>query len=318
MKILDGTLASSASNRFGQFSIQKAVHVDEENVCTYEKRTFFSWAVHCLRFQFSKAYRQDVMEERRSILHELENSWQGQTVDASQGSSENTQPANVTLLSRRLFNSKVSELLQRSETSGGTAGTQAAAVQQKFLDVLSNAVPIETSRVLRPACEIVRDAMARPCEVSPYALQLVEGGLESGYVINTPQFHGPDRNGELCKCFLTYHTFTSDKKGEAWENMFKWEPVSKGFDPSQAFPGVAAESLPENGWCLRVPSDSSIAHAAGIADAVRGMTSPDAQNFISRRIQGNEANAEEQHIEHQFQTFLRLGLGNDLLLPESV
>ena len=79
MKVLDGSLADSLSSRFGQFSIQKTVESGNEKVCSYNKRTFFSWTVHCLRFRFSKAYRQSVIDERQEILSALDRSWQGQT-----------------------------------------------------------------------------------------------------------------------------------------------------------------------------------------------------------------------------------------------
>ena len=324
MKVLDGSLADSLSSRFGQFSIQKTVESGNEKVCSYNKRTFFSWTVHCLRFRFSKAYRQSVIDERQEILSALDRSWQGQTFSASDDShdsNENMRSANVMLSSRRRFNSRVSDLLRHGTVSAETGEPQATAAQQNLLDALGKARRDDTDRVLRPQDELGgNQAVRRECVVSPYVLQIVEEGLETGHEINAPVYLGPDKNGELCKHFLTFHTLTSDVKGAAGENLFKWEAVSGTFDPSKAYPTIAPEELPGEGWCLRVPSDRSVKYAAKIADAVRGMTPGRAVIFVDQKDRAKEGDAEEQHITKQFLAFMLEGLGNALLAqnPETL
>ena len=447
MKVLDGSLASSASSRFGQFSIQKTVDPNGEKVCSYNKRTFFSWTVHCLRFRFSNAYRENVMAERHDILCALDRSWQEQTVsdsDDGHDPSKNMRSANVTLSSRRRFNRRVSELLQSyeapaepgepqattdevtaepggtqttkdeaqatkdevtAETSetqattdevtaepGGTQTTtdepqttkdevtaetsepqvtkdevtaepgepqttkdevtaetsetqvtageappetsetqvtageapaetgeiQATAAQQNLLNTLSDLERNETGRVLCPQEEIGDDQTERDgCTAPPYALQIVEEGLEAAYAANVPDPNGSDKNGELCKHFLTYHTFTGDESGEAGEELFKWEDVSGTFDSSKAYPTIQPKNLPKEGWFLRVPSDSSIKYAAKIADAVREMTPDDAIDFVSQKVEAKGGDAEEQYITSRFAAFLFVGLGDALLVQDS-
>ncbi len=482
MKVLDGSLADSLSSRFGQFSIQKTVDPNGEKVCSYNKRTFFSWTVHCLRFRFSNAYRENVMAERHDILCALDRSWQEQTVsdsDDGHDPSKNMRSANVTLSSRRRFNRRVSELLQSyeapaepgepqattdevtaepggtqttkdeaqatkdevtaepggtqttkdeapaemsetqattdevtaetsetqattdevtaepggtqtttdepqttkdevtAETSepqvtkdevtaepgepqttkdevtaepGGTQTTtdepqttkdevtaetsetqvtageapaetgeiQATAAQQNLLNTLSDLERNETGRVLCPQEEIGDDQTERDgCTAPPYALQIVEEGLEAAYAANVPDPNGSDKNGELCKHFLTYHTFTGDESGEAGEELFKWEDVSGTFDSSKAYPTIQPENLPKEGWHLRVPSDSSIKYAAKIADAVREMTPDDAIDFVSQKFEAKGGDAEEQYITSRFAAFLFVGLGDALLVKDS-
>ncbi len=328
MKVLDGSLADSLSSRFGQFSIQKTVDSDGEEVCSYNKRTFFSWTVHCLRFRFSKAYRQNVIAERQEILSALDRSWQEQTVSASDDShdpSKNMRSANVTLSSRRRFNSRVSELLQLDATSAEPGGTQATvggaqvtAAQKSLLNQLVLSRHNKAGRVLRPQNKLGdRGVIKRQGAMPPYVLQFVEDSLEAGYVENTPNLDGPDKNGELCKRFLTYHTFESDPKGELEENLFKWKAVNTEFDPSQAYPTIAPDDLPGEGWLLRTPSDSSIKYAAEIADTIRGMTKDEAQNFTAEEVLKDQNDDGKQFIAIRFFTFLGYNLGNDLLLQDS-
>ena len=324
MKFPNGSLANSASSRFGQFSIQKTDGPGDEKVCSYNKRTFFSWTVHCLRFRFSKAYRKNVMEERHEILSALDESWQGQkfsanldSSDDSYDSSENTQSVNVTLSSRRRFNRRVSDLLRLDATSAEPGGTQATAAQQNLLYALGNVGYTETDRVLRPYKEPGGDQARRHEHTAPpYVLQIVEDGLEAGYTANAPDLNGSDKNGELCKHFLTYHAFTGDEEGEAGEKFFRWEAVSGKFDPSKAYPAIPPEDLPKEGWYLRVPSDNSIKYAAEIADAVREMTPVDALGFVHQKVLAKEGDAEERHIAHRFRYFMYKGLGNALLAQD--
>ena len=188
------------------------------------------------------------------------------------------------LSSRRRFNSRVSDLLRHGTVSAETGEPQATAAQQNLLDALGKARRDDTDRVLRPQDELGgNQAVRRECVVSPYVLQIVEEGLETGHEINAPVYLGPDKNGELCKHFLTFHTLTSDVKGAAGENLFKWEAVSGTFDPSKAYPTIAPDDLPGEGWCLRVPSDRSVKYAAKIADAVRGMTPGRAVILLTRK-----------------------------------
>ena len=322
MKFPDGSLASSASSRFGQFSIQKTVGPNGEKVCSYNKRTFFSWTVHCLRFRFSKAYRRNVMAERLEILSALDESWQGQKFSASDGSydsNENMWSANVTLSSRRQFNRRVSDLLRLDATStepGGTQATakgwedpdepQATAAQQNLLNALGNRHN-GTGRVLRCRTGFRRgNYMGHKC--TPYVLQFVEDALEARYAANVPAPDGSDKNGELCKYFLTYHTFTS----EADEgNLFKWEAVSSKVDSSKVYPMIGPDDLPGEYWHLRVPSDSSIKYAAKIANMVREVGSNRAMVFIAKKVSARD-DVEECHIAKQFRYFMFKGLGNDL------
>ena len=355
MKFSDGSLASSASSRFGQFSIQKTGDPGGEKVCSYNKRTFFSWTVHCLRFRFSAAYRESVMEERREILGALHESCQGQTIsasDGSHGSSENMRYLNVMLSSRRRFNSRVSVLLQLNVASAETDGVQTTTdgvqaetgepqamkgvtqtttgvtqatkgvtqvtAQRNLLNHLILSRHNKADIVLRPQDELGdRDTIKRKGAVPPYVLQFVEDSLEAGYVANTPNHDGPDKNGELCKRFLTYHTFVSEPKGELEENLFKWKAVNTKFDPSQAYPRTVPADLPGEGWHLRTPSDSSIKYAAEIADAVRGMTKGDAVEFAYAEALDNKDDAEKHFIAMRFGSFLGYNLGNDLLLQDS-
>ncbi len=219
MKFPDGSLASSASSRFGQFSIQKTGDSNGEKVCSYNKRTFFSWTVHCLRFRFSKAYRRNVMAERHEILSALNKNLREQTfsanldssdeshassddsydlIDDSYVSSENTQSVNVTLSSRRQFNSRVLALLQGHKVSADPDKPQATAAQRKLLNELSHVGCAATDRVLRPHEGVSGShAMSHECTAPPYVLQIVEDALEAGYAANTPNPNGHDKNGEL-------------------------------------------------------------------------------------------------------------------------
>ncbi len=315
MKFPDGSLASSASGRFGQFSIQKTGDSNGEKVCSYNKRTFFSWTVHCLRFRFSKAYRKNVIAERLEILNALEfRCWQGQKISASDDSHD----PNVTLSSRRRFNRRVSDLLRLDATSAEPGGTQATAAQQNLLYALGNVGYTETDRVLRPYKKPGGDQDLRhEYTAPPYVLQIVEDGLEAGYAANAPDLNGPDKNGDLCKHFLSYYTFTGDEGGEAGEKFFRWEAVSGKFDPSKAYPTIPPKGLSKKGWYLRVPSDNSIKYAAEIADAVREMTPDDALSFVHRKVLAKQGDAEERHIAHRFRAFLFADLGNALLAQDS-
>ncbi len=319
MKVSNGSLTSSASSRFGQFSIQKTVDPNGEKVCSYNKRTFFSWTVHCLRFRFSKAYRQNVIAERLEILNALDKSRPGQTFSASHDSSddiydssENMQPVNVTLSSRRQFNSRVSELLRGYKVSVEPGEPQATAAQLNLLYKLGDGRD-RTDRVLRSQEGVSGShVMRHECTAPPYVLQFVEDALEAGYAANAPNPNGSDKNGELCKYFLTYHMFTSDKVGAKEENLFKWEAVSSKFDPSKAYPMIAPANLPGEGWKLRVPSDRSIKYAAQIANTVREIGSSQATIFINQKVLAKEDDGEEWYIAKQFLAFMFEGLGNDL------
>ncbi len=65
MEVSDKTIGSATSSRFARLSVKKDTGGQEVVVC---KKSFFSWAVHAIRYRFSSNYREREHALRTSIL----------------------------------------------------------------------------------------------------------------------------------------------------------------------------------------------------------------------------------------------------------
>ncbi len=295
MKIQDGALESSARNWFGQFEMANKDGASSDRTCCYRKGTFFSWVAHCVRFKFSHSYRYDITQERQQILSEL-------AKDSVASHTHTTAQDNVSL-GRSKFNNLVSQMLRKNVppivAPDDLQSSELQAVpawQQQMLELSG----LRTDTVFRH--ETGQDhgqdngqKITAKCKPPLYVINKVESSVAAGYVMHAPAFYGGDNEGEFCKRFLTYYTFVVEKTGEEDEKLFNWEAMdSRHFDTTQAYPGIDAAVLPDDGWQLRVPSERLIKCAAKLAAAVEGKTAKEAYNFLDNHE--GDGSTEEKEV----------------------
>ncbi len=108
MKISGETISSASSSRFARLSVNKDQENQEVVVC---KKSFFSWAVHAMRYRFSSNYREKEHALRTSILGGLRE--QGSNTAATLNDPGDA-PGDDLFGNRREFNAYLIKCLNRN------------------------------------------------------------------------------------------------------------------------------------------------------------------------------------------------------------
>ncbi len=130
VKLDDNARSQLGSARFARLDLIDGQNNEKVVVC---KRSFFTWTVHCLRYQFSSVYRNEVREVRRKILEGL----------GGQTGSGAVQDQDALVSNRRKFNAHLFSLVaplvdggdENLTASGRTAGRQTGATVPDIGDV---------------------------------------------------------------------------------------------------------------------------------------------------------------------------------------
>ncbi len=105
MKLDDNARSQLGSARFARLDLIDGQNNEKVVVC---KRSFFTWTVHCLRYQFSSVYRNEVREVRRKILEGL----------GGQTGSGGVQDQDALVSNRRKFNAHLFSLVELTVDRG--------------------------------------------------------------------------------------------------------------------------------------------------------------------------------------------------------
>ncbi len=118
MEVSGKIIDSASSSRFARLSVKKDQKSQEVVVCS---KSFFSWAVHAIRYRFSSSYREREYQLRHNILAGLREQGSG---GLTAGFGE--VPKNVPYGDRRGFNAYLIDHLGRNSDSAEnyTAGSQ--------------------------------------------------------------------------------------------------------------------------------------------------------------------------------------------------
>ncbi len=119
MEISREAIGRASSSRFARLSVSYDSQGNKMVVC---KKSFFAWAVHCVRYRFSSNYRKDELELRESILEGL---YKRSTDERTTGFSN--VPKNVPYGNRRGFNAYLIDHLNSGNDDSAesfTASTQ--------------------------------------------------------------------------------------------------------------------------------------------------------------------------------------------------
>ncbi len=202
MEVSGKTIGSASSSRFARLSVNKDAENQEVVVC---KKSFFSWAVHAMRYRFSSSYREREHELRASILASLRE--QGSDTTATLNAPDDA-PGDAPLGNRREFNAYLIKYLNLNSGSAENSTT----VLQGEIRVLEGSVTPGNNKV--PALDVEAKEAA---------------GKEQGW----------PRGGDV------YFSFWKKKEGSdivknGHENVFRFE---SGGDGSAEPVALRSESL---------------------------------------------------------------------------
>ncbi len=115
MEISGETKVSASSSFFARLSLDQNPQGQKVVVC---KKSFFSWAVHAIRYRFSSNYREREHTLRESILESLRGQGSGTTATLND-------PGDALLRNRRKFNAYLIAYIDNSDSAeNSTAGSQ--------------------------------------------------------------------------------------------------------------------------------------------------------------------------------------------------
>ncbi len=143
MKISGETISSASSSRFARLSVNKDQENQEVVVC---KKSFFSWAVHAMRYRFSSNYREKEHALRTSILGGLRE--QGSNTAATLNDPGDA-PGDDLFGNRREFNAYLIKCLNRNS---GPAENSTTVLQGEIRVAEDGATPVNSQ--VQPASAV--------------------------------------------------------------------------------------------------------------------------------------------------------------------